>query len=345
MRAPAASSAFLFDPKHVSWRAMTKIPALRDTALRFHQCLPARLWQYLNSRGIRDRLIHAYLLGWNGHRITIPIWNRQRQLAFFKLAKDPEDMTESPKMLATPGASAELYGWERVLAKPEMMVICEGEFDRLVLEGQGFAAATSTGGAATFRTEWAEWFRDIPNVYICFDNDVPGQDGTVRVAHLIPHARIVRLPAEIDEGGDVTDFFVRLGKTREDFEHLLKAAQQLPTEQPPKPRIVRQSPTEPALNDKTDELKSRVAIEGLVARYLPLRRSGQNYVGRCPFHEDRNPSFVVYPETQSFHCYGCQAHGDALAFLMRMEHLTSLRRSRSLKSSESRNGRPHQENR
>jgi DNA primase len=66
-----------------------------------------------------------------------------------------------------------------------------------------------------------------------------------------------------------------------------------------------------------------VAIEDVIARYVPLRRGGQNYlVARCPFHEDRNPSFVVYPQTQSFYCFGCREHGDVLSFLMRMEHLT-----------------------
>jgi DNA primase len=49
---------------------------------------------------------------------------------------------------------------------------------------------------------------------------------------------------------------------------------------------------------------------------------GQNYVARCPFHLDRTPSLVVFPTTQTFHCFGCRAHGDALAFLMKIENLT-----------------------
>jgi DNA primase len=49
-------------------------------------------------------------------------------------------------MLATPGAHAEFYGWERALANPEQIIVCEGEFDGLVLESDGFATVTSTGG-------------------------------------------------------------------------------------------------------------------------------------------------------------------------------------------------------
>jgi hypothetical protein len=123
----------------------------------YHHNLPERVRDYLRrERGIADSVTDLHLLGWNGNRITIPVFDRAGALAFFKLAKDPEDQSHSPKMLATPGAHAELYGWERVLANPEWIIICEGEFDRLVLESQGFAAVTSTGGALTFRPEWAE---------------------------------------------------------------------------------------------------------------------------------------------------------------------------------------------
>ena len=101
-------------------------------------------------------MIDFHLLGWNGSRITIPIFNRQGELAFFKLARDPEDRIPGPKMMTTRGAYAELYGWGEVLKKPSQIVICEGEFDRLVLEAKGFTAVTSTGGAGVFRAEWAK---------------------------------------------------------------------------------------------------------------------------------------------------------------------------------------------
>src|SRR5205809_5849633 len=202
-----------------------------ELAPGYHRNLPPHVREYLlQARGICAEVIDLHLLGWNG-RVTIPIFDRAGQFAFFKLAKGPNDQTASPKMLATPGAHGELYGWERVLAHPERLVICEGEFDRLVLESRGFAAVTSTGGALTFRPTWAEAFREIPRVYVCFDNDDAGRAGAERVARLIPHARIVRLPDEIGEGGDATDFFVRLGRSREEFVSLLEAARPLPEEQ------------------------------------------------------------------------------------------------------------------
>jgi DNA primase len=293
-------------------------------ASQYHRSLPLHVREYLErGRGISAEVIDHHLLGWNDWRITIPIFNREGQFAFFKLAKGPDDQTDSPKMLATPGAHAELYGWDRVLANPERIIICEGEFDRLVLETQGFAAVTSTGGALTFRPEWAEAFREIPKVYVCYDNDTAGRTGATRVAQLIPHSRIVRLPEEVGEGGDVTDYFVRLGKSREEFEKLLEAAEVLPEEKYLRPSSSETYRVVSPIDDEVDRLKSLVAIEDIIARYVPLRHTGQNYLtGRCPFHPDRNPSFVVYPETQSFYCFGCREHGDVLSFLMRMEHLT-----------------------
>lgn len=294
---------------------------LHDQALAYHQRLPQRLWKYLNGRGIPDALIHKHLLGWNDRRITIPIPDRETKIAFFKLAKDPEDHSDSPKMLATPGTHAELYGWDRVLAKPEQIIICEGEFDRLVLESKGFAAVTSTGGAGVFRPEWAKEFEPIPETYICFDRDEAGRSGALRVGRLIPHAKLVDLPDEVGNAGDVTDFFVRLGRSREDFLQLLKNARPAPQDGEPQFVNIGHDLQHRAANYELDQLKSAVRIENVVSRYVPLRRSGKNFVARCPFHDDRIPSCVVYPETRSFYCFGCREHGDVLSFLMRVETL------------------------
>jgi hypothetical protein len=53
-----------------------------------------------------------------------------------------------------------------------------------------------------------------------------------------------------------------------------------------------------------------------------LRRSGKSHVGRCPFHEERTPSFHVYPSQNSFHCFGCAAHGDVITYTMMRNQLS-----------------------
>lgn len=295
-------------------------------ALRFHDALPWRIRRYLvEQRGIRDDIIDRHLLGWNGQRITIPVFDRQSNFAFFRLAKDPEDTGDWPKMLCSPGSHAELYGWESVKAEPRQLVICEGEFDRLVLESHGFPAVTSTAGAGVFKPEWAEALTGIPEVFICFDRDHAGRDGVLKVSRLVPGAKIIELPAEVGDGGDVTDLFVRLKAGRAEFLKLMVEARPLPAETPN--QTVR-PPQKPAADngERSDEriarIKAQVPIGDIIGQYVLLKRSGKALKGRCPFHEDHEPSLAVYPGTRTFHCFGCGRHGDVFAFLMEKEGLS-----------------------
>ena len=56
-------------------------------------------------------------------------------------------------------------------------------------------------------------------------------------------------------------------------------------------------------------------IEDVIGSHVRLRKSGAQFVGRCPFHEDRTPSFSVHPAKQLFYCHGCQAGGDVFEFI------------------------------
>ncbi|MBV9496871.1 MAG: replication-relaxation family protein [Acidobacteria bacterium] len=99
-------------------------------ALRYNKNLPADLRGYLHDRGIPDSVIDEKLLGWNGHRIVIPVFDSQSAICQFRYARSPRDLSESPKMLTEFGTGPELYGWERLATSPRRIVICEGEFDR-----------------------------------------------------------------------------------------------------------------------------------------------------------------------------------------------------------------------
>lgn len=66
-----------------------------------------------------------------------------------------------------------------------------------------------------------------------------------------------------------------------------------------------------------EELTRRTDIVELVGSYVQLKRKGRLYGGLCPFHSEKTPSFYVYPDTQSFYCFGCQAAGDAISFVKR----------------------------
>lgn len=70
------------------------------------------------------------------------------------------------------------------------------------------------------------------------------------------------------------------------------------------------------------EVRERVTILDVVSDYVNLRKSGANYLGLCPFHGEKTPSFNVNPARDIFHCFGCGVGGNAFSFIMRMEGLT-----------------------
>ena len=74
-------------------------------------------------------------------------------------------------------------------------------------------------------------------------------------------------------------------------------------------------------DDFLQELRARCDIEQIISGYVQLRRRGKNLIGLCPFHNEKTPSFTVYPETQSYYCFGCGAGGDVINFVRRIENL------------------------
>lgn len=73
-----------------------------------------------------------------------------------------------------------------------------------------------------------------------------------------------------------------------------------------------------------DDLLARTDIVELIGSRVPLKRQGREYSARCPFHDERSPSFTVSPTKQFYHCFGCGAHGTAISFLMNYDRLEFL---------------------
>lgn len=70
-----------------------------------------------------------------------------------------------------------------------------------------------------------------------------------------------------------------------------------------------------------NELRARTDIESVISPYVNLSKRGRLAKGLCPFHNEKSPSFTVYPESQSFYCFGCGAGGDVITFVRRIENL------------------------
>jgi 5S rRNA maturation endonuclease (ribonuclease M5) len=190
---------------------------------KFHAAIPDGIRRYLNGRGITDAIISSYRLGYASllgkEWITIPIRDRDGNYIYLKLRQDP---TQGNDKMMFPRGEPQLYGWENLNTESDTLVICEGEFDRLLLVSKGVNAITSTHGAGTFKLEWINDIKKFSKIYLCLDNDDAGKRGASRIADMfdkIDHKGIfiVSLPEMTDNGKDITDYFISNNGTVEDL--------------------------------------------------------------------------------------------------------------------------------
>lgn len=70
-----------------------------------------------------------------------------------------------------------------------------------------------------------------------------------------------------------------------------------------------------------DEIKTNNDIVDIISQYVILKRSGRNFLGLCPFHKEKSPSFSVSPDKQIFHCFGCGIGGDVITFISKIDNI------------------------
>ncbi len=185
--------------------------------------LPDGVRQYLHLRGITDQMITTYKLGYtekgsgNGW-ITIPVKTADGGV-FHKLRAVPGNSAPNKYAYDPAGSGAELYG-RGVLALPgiDRVVICEGEFDAMLLNSHNIAAVTSTSGVQSFKEEWCDLFPINCHVVLCFDHDPAGDKGREKVRTLFRGRRPdcvlqnIRFSDFDTKGFDVSDFFQHTGE-------------------------------------------------------------------------------------------------------------------------------------
>ena len=75
-------------------------------------------------------------------------------------------------------------------------------------------------------------------------------------------------------------------------------------------------------NDIIEQIRSSSDIIEIIQEHVPLKKSGKNFTGLCPFHSEKTPSFSVSPEKQIYHCFGCGEGGNVFSFLMKFSSLS-----------------------
>ena len=82
----------------------------------------------------------------------------------------------------------------------------------------------------------------------------------------------------------------------------------------------------------TEQIKRKISIVDIVSRYAKVYKRGSNYVACCPFHKEKTPSFYIYEDSGTYHCYGCKAHGDVFTIWMEKKGLTFMESMEDLAS-------------
>lgn len=191
-----------------------------DLVEQCHEAIPERIRAYLHARGMTDTLIAHYKLGWGQfygrYWITIPIKNQDGDFSFFKLRLDPDETEKTDKYRFYPaGSTATLFGWDMLKGNTDMVVVCEGEFDCMLLTSIGIPAITSTAGAGTFKEEWITNLKNLKKIHVCFDKDEAGENGAKKlIASLdtaLPKTAIheITLPDRMTDGKDITDYITK----------------------------------------------------------------------------------------------------------------------------------------
>lgn len=205
-------------------------PPSPDAVATWHEALllnKLALDTFVVERGIDEDTIKEFEIGWDERlkRYTIPIYDRDGNLANVRKYKLRANSHEN-KFTNHPGYGGARLFQDGILDNTDWVILCEGELDCLVLTQLGFPAVCGTGGAGTFKAEWAERFTD-KIVYVMYDNDDSGEKGATRVINALRNfaAVIYFVPIPLDiEGADVTDLVVGEGYDPEDIEDLLEAA-------------------------------------------------------------------------------------------------------------------------
>lgn len=184
-------------------------------------------------RGLTDETLKQFQLGWDGDRVTIPIYDEFNTLVNFRRYKwnsnnDQYKVLNYKDDYGNAYGEVRIFGVDRVIDESiDYLVWCEGEMDRLISEQHGFPTACPTSGAGTWHPSWTKLFRNKKRVYLVQDNDEAGQRATEKLCdklYRIVDVYVVQWPEDFKAKGDITDFFVGCQKTAEDFQYLLDTA-------------------------------------------------------------------------------------------------------------------------
>lgn len=213
-------------------------PETMDSRLGIDPALPAVWHRKLMSldapirrvlaerRGLSDETLRRFLIGWDGERVTIPIYSETLELLNIRRyswnsSEDAFKMLPYQDVLQNSYGENTIYGIEHLFDDSiDTIVWCEGEWDRLIAEQWGLPACSGTAGANNFMVGWYALLKRKKIVYLAYDNDAAGERATQdNISQLYKSIEVHRLvwPDGTPEHYDVTDLAVKQAYTKEKF--------------------------------------------------------------------------------------------------------------------------------
>ena len=183
------------------------------------------------KRGLADATLKRYDIGWDPkrQRNTIPVRDQRGNVVNVRLynAKKDRKMINYTEGKHKYGSPTRLYGMDELVKHTgKQVILCEGEWDRLLLQQEGLMAVTGTHGASTFRPDWVSHFKDKDVVFL-YDCDGPGQEATRTILQAFKAAaaasvKNVLLPLKgTKDDKDVTDYLHTRGMSGADLQTLI----------------------------------------------------------------------------------------------------------------------------
>lgn len=202
---------------------------------KYHRALmqsTAPIREFLKDRrGLTDETLVRFVIGWDGERVTIPVYDEYNELVNIRRYKwnsyeDNFKMTNFEDEVGNSYGEVRIYGIENLMDDTiDEIIVCEGEWDRLIAEQNGLHACTATAGANNFKYAWFKLFKRKKRINICYDNDEAGQRAASNVIENLKSSvklKKVLWPDAVDKKCDITDIFVKYKYTVEQFLELFK---------------------------------------------------------------------------------------------------------------------------
>lgn len=295
---------------------------------------------WLHCRKITNEVIKKFGISESeSGRIIIPVNSPDGNFSFNKYRRNP--LSEiGPKYTYDKGGISTLYCADKIKDEKQV-IVTEGEMDALVCWSANLPAVSSTGGAGTFKDDWATLLQD-KEVILCFDNDEAGGNGMAHALDVIPWAKILFLP---DRAGikDISDYVTNGG----DLHTLVKTAIKLPTlEDVIQNRSERISiwqstwfheafikkHTKPIPEKKEHRDRSQIKDKVLRAKLYPIDSmiDFRDHKAKCLWHNEDTGSMHYYKDSNKVHCFGCNKTADSIDVYKQLHNCSFMEAVKSL---------------